>query len=103
MVRSTLHPSSECRVANIMDTTTLVLANGLLFALYAGVMLVNARIVGGTRGAMWFAGSNLLRGASMLLVGVQWLQLAPPRYAGAFSAILAVVGTLMLHQAFAEL
>jgi diguanylate cyclase (GGDEF)-like protein len=86
-----------------MDTTTLVLANGLLFALYAGVMLVNARIVGGTRGAMWFAGANLLRGTSMLLVGVQWLQLAPPRYTGAVSAMLAVVGTLMLHQAFAEL
>lgn len=86
-----------------MDTTTLVLANGLLFALYAGVMLVNARIVGGTRGAMWFAGANLLRGASMLLVGVEWLDIAPARYAAAVSAMFAVVGALMLHQAFADL
>ncbi len=86
-----------------MDTTTLVLANCLLFALYAGVMLVNARIVGGTRGAIWFAGANLLRGASMLLVGVQWLHIASPRYAGALGATTAVIGTMMLHQAFAEL
>ncbi|MBS1801614.1 MAG: GGDEF domain-containing protein [Acidobacteria bacterium] len=89
--------------AGTMDTTTLVLANGLLFALYAGVMLVNARIVGGTRGAMWFAGANLLRGASMLLVGVEWMDLTPARYAAAISAMFAVVGALMLHQAFADL
>src|SRR5262245_9436349 len=86
-----------------MDTTTLVLANVLLFALYAGVMLVNARIVGGTRGAMWFAGSNLCRGASMLLVGVSWLQVGPSQYAAAASAVLAVAGVLLLHHAFAEL
>ena len=86
-----------------MDTTTLVLANVLLFALYAGVMLVNARIVGGTRGAMWFAGANLCRGASMLLVGVSWLQLGPTKYSTAASAVLAVVGVMLLHQAFAEL
>lgn len=86
-----------------MDTTTLVLANVLLFALYAGVMLVNARIVGGTRGAMWFAGSNLCRGASMLLVGVSWLQLGPTKYSTAASAVLAVAGVLLLHQGFAEL
>ena len=86
-----------------MDTTTLVLANVLLFALYAGVMLVNARIVGGTRGAMWFAGANLCRGASMLLVGVSWLQLGLTKYSTAASAVLAVVGVLLLHQAFAEL
>jgi diguanylate cyclase (GGDEF)-like protein len=86
-----------------MDTTTLVLANVLLFALYAGVMLVNARVVGGTRGAMWFAGANLCRSASMLLVGVSWLQLGPTKFAAAISAILAVVGALMLHHAFVEL
>jgi diguanylate cyclase (GGDEF)-like protein len=86
-----------------MDTTTLVVANGLLFALYAGVMLVNARIVGGARGAMWFAASNLLRGTSMIIVGIEWLHLVPTRYASAMSAVLAVVGAMMLHQAFAEL
>ena len=72
-----------------MDTTTLVLANVLLFALYAGVMLLNSRNVGGTRGAMWFAGANLCRGASMLLVGVDWLQLIPSTYGAAASAVLA--------------
>jgi diguanylate cyclase (GGDEF)-like protein len=86
-----------------MDTTTLVLANVLLFALYAGVMLLNSRNVGGTRGAMWFAGANLCRGASMLLVGVDWLQLIPSTYGAAASAVLAVAGVLMLHQSFAEL
>jgi diguanylate cyclase (GGDEF)-like protein len=86
-----------------MDTTTLVLANVLLFALYAGVMLVNARIVGGTRGAMWFAGANLCRGASMLLMGSQWLQLISHRYASSAGAVLTVTGTMMLHQAFADL
>ncbi len=89
--------------AGAMDTTTLVLANVLLFALYAGVMLVNAKVVGGTRGAMWFAGANLCRGVSMLLVGVSWLQLGPTKYAAAISAVLAVIGALLLHQAFAEL
>lgn len=86
-----------------MDTTTLVLANCLLFALYAGVMLIHARLVEGARGSLWFAGSSLVRGASMLLVGVPWFQALPARYTGAFSAILAVIGALMLHQAFAEL
>ncbi len=86
-----------------MDNETLVLANVLLFALYASVMMVNARIVGSTRGAMWFAASNLCRGVSMLLVGVSWVQLEPQRVAAAISAVLAVVGALLLHQAFAEL
>lgn len=86
-----------------MDTTTLVLANGMLFVLYAGVMLVNARIVGRARGAMWFAGSNLLRGTAMIMVGVQWLRMVSPTYVGAVSAVLSVLGTMMLHQAFAEL
>jgi diguanylate cyclase (GGDEF)-like protein len=86
-----------------MDTTTLVLANVLLFGLYACVMLVNARVVGGTRGALWFAGANLCRGASMLLVGVSWLQLGPAHYAIGASAVLGATGGLLLHQAFADL
>jgi diguanylate cyclase (GGDEF)-like protein len=52
---------------------------------------------------MWFAGANLCRGASMLLAGVSWLQLEPEKYGVAFSSVLAVVGTLMLHRAFTEL
>ena len=68
-----------------MDTTTLVLANILLFALCAAVILINARIVGGMRGAMWFAGANLCRGVSMLFIGVGWLHLEPARFVGAIS------------------
>lgn len=86
-----------------MDIETLVLANVLLFALYSSVMVVNSRIVGGTRGALWFAASNLCRGVSLLLVGVRWVQLGPQHVAAAISAVLAVVGTMFLHQAFAEL
>jgi len=86
-----------------MDTTTLVLANVLLFALYAGVILINARIVGGMRGALWFAGANLCRGVSMLLVGIAWLHLEPARVVDAFSGLLALIGALLLHQSFAEM
>ncbi|WP_263365138.1 GGDEF domain-containing protein [Edaphobacter bradus] len=86
-----------------MDTQTLVIANALLFALYAGVMLVNARVVGGTRGAMCFAASSLCCGAAMLLVGVQWLRIAPVGLVQAVTAILAVLGLILLHQSFAEL
>lgn len=86
-----------------MDKTTLVVANGILFALFAGVMLVNARIVGSARGAMWFAGSNLLRAIAILMVGVPSIQSASPRYIDAIASILSVLGAMMLHQAFAEL
>lgn len=86
-----------------MDTTTLVVVNGILFALYAGVMLVNAKIVGGARGALWFAGSNLLRAIAMVIVGVERLQPLPSPHIGALSAVLSVTGAMMLHQAFAEL
>jgi diguanylate cyclase (GGDEF)-like protein len=86
-----------------MDTTTLVLANVLLFALCAGVMLLNARMVGGMRGAVWFAGANLCRGTSMLVVGVSWLHLEPQRFIDAVSGVLSMIGVLLLHQSFAEL
>lgn len=86
-----------------MDTTTLVFANVLLFALCAGVILINARVVGGMRSALWFAGANLFRGASMLLIGVSWLHLEPDRFVSVVSGLLAMGGVLMLHQSFAEL
>jgi diguanylate cyclase (GGDEF)-like protein len=86
-----------------MDTTTLVLANVLLFALCAGVMLINARMVGGMRGAVWFAGANLCRGTSMLIMGVDWLNLGPARFGDVISGGLALAGVLLLHQSFAEL
>lgn len=86
-----------------MDNETLILANVLLFALYACVMLVNARIMGGTRSPIWFAVSNLCRGIAMLLTGVGWLHIGPQHIALALSAVLTVVGVMLLHQAFAEL
>jgi diguanylate cyclase (GGDEF)-like protein len=86
-----------------MDTTTLILANVLLFALCAGVMLINARMVGGMRGAVWFAGANLCRGASMLILGAAWVHLGQRNFEAAIGGGLSLVGVLLLHQSFVEL
>lgn len=86
-----------------MDTTTLIYANALLFALCAGVMLANAKSVGGMRGAVWFAGANLCRGAAILLFEVSWLGLGPGRLSRVIGIFLALLGVLLLHQSFAEL
>ena len=87
----------------MMDTQTLLVMNVLFFALYAGVMLVNARVVGGSRGAMWFAGANLSRGAAILLVAVAGFHWLPVRISEALTGVLAVSGVMMLHRSFAEL
>jgi diguanylate cyclase (GGDEF)-like protein len=86
-----------------MDTQTLLIANVLLFTLYAGVMLVNARTIGGTTGAMQFAGANLCRGAAMLVAYMKWEHLVPLGFTQALTGVLAVGGLLLLHQSFAEL
>src|SRR5689334_15647173 len=86
-----------------MDTTTLVLANVLLFALCAGVMLLNARSVGGVRGAAWFAGANLCRGTAMLVLGIGWLHSSSAAQVGVIAGILSLTGLMMLHQSFAAL
>lgn len=90
-------------MAGTMDTTTLVLANVLLFALCACVMLLNARAVGGVRGAAWFAGANLCRGTAMLVLGIGWLRSAPTTLLGSIAGTLSLAGLLMLHQSFAAL
>src|SRR5215472_6985403 len=100
MLRATLPFLNE---ADRMDTQTLLMANVLLFALYAGVMLVNARTVGGTTGAMQFAGANLCRGTALLLVDMKWLHVVPPGLVQALTGMLAVGGLVLLHQSFAEL
>ena len=82
----------------MMDTQTLLVMNVLFFALYAGVMLVNARVVGGSRGAMWFAGANLSRGAAILLVAVAGFHWLPVRISEALTGVLAVSGVMMLHR-----
>jgi len=86
-----------------MDLQTLLLVNVLLFTLYAGVMLVNARTVGSTMGAMQFAGANLCRGAAMLVAEMKWLHIFPPGFTQALIGVLAVGGLVLLHQSFAEL
>jgi diguanylate cyclase (GGDEF)-like protein len=90
-------------MAGTMDTTTLVLANVLLFALCAGVMLLNARAVGGMREAAWFASANLCRGTAMLVLGIGWLHSKPVAQVGVVAGVLSMVGLLMLHRSFAAL
>ena len=86
-----------------MDTHTLVVTNVVLFGLYAGVMLVNARISGGSQGAYWFVGSNLCRGASYLILALYGPPDSPLRAAQATGGVLAAVGTMMLYRSFVEL
>jgi diguanylate cyclase (GGDEF)-like protein len=86
-----------------METTPLILANVLLFALSAGVMLANAKAGGAMRGAVWFAGANLCRGAAMLVIGISWLRVEPLRMVEAICGILSMTGMLLLQQSFAEL
>ena len=86
-----------------MDAQTLLIANVLLFTVYAGVTLVNARTAGSTTGAMQFAGANLCRGAAMLVVFIKWSHFMTPASTQAMTGVLAVGGMLLLHQSFAEL
>jgi len=82
---------------------TLVVINVLLFMLYACVMLVNARVLGFSRGARWFAGSNLSRGAAMLLVLLGSSLPISPRVPEAVGAMLATAGQVMLYLSFTDL
>jgi diguanylate cyclase (GGDEF)-like protein len=86
-----------------MDIQTLLMANALLFALYAGLILVNAQVVGRARGAMQFAAANLCRGAAMLVIDMKWLHMISPGLTQAVTGVLAVVGLMLLYQSFAEL
>lgn len=86
----------------MMDTRTLILINVMLYALYAGVTLANARIFG-SRGARWFAGANLSRAGAMLVVLIAHWTRVPLRVAEAMKGLLAVGGLLMLHWSFVEL
>jgi diguanylate cyclase (GGDEF)-like protein len=82
-----------------MDMHTLVVMNVLLYVLYAGVIALNARMLGSAKGAAWFAGANLSRGGGMLLIllgGVMPI-------GQAVNGLLAVLGMMMLHFSFDEL
>jgi len=86
-----------------MDSRTLILINVMLYALYGGVTLANARIFGGSRSARWFAASNVSRaGALLLSLMTDWPR-APLRVIEASMGLLAVAGLLMLHWSFVEL
>ncbi|WP_348269502.1 GGDEF domain-containing protein [Edaphobacter paludis] len=82
-----------------MDTHTLVVMNVLLYVLYAGVIALNARMIGTAKGAAWFAGANLSRGGGLLLI---LLGVVTP--AGqALGGMMAVLGMMMLHFSFDRL
>ncbi len=85
-----------------MDPQTLAVANLLLFLLYTAVVAVQARVLGRSRGASWFAGANALQGLAMLCLMLSGGAL-PSSVAVAASGVLLVAGTLMLHRSFAEL
>ena len=84
-----------------MEIPTLVTANMLLFLLYAGAVFVSARILGGSKAALWFASANLTWAAALLLrFGDARL---PAGLSGAGSAALMIAGLVMLHRSFTEL
>jgi diguanylate cyclase (GGDEF)-like protein len=86
-----------------MDTHTLVVMNVLLYVLYAGVIVVNARITGISKGAAWFAGSNLSRGGALLLLAARGQQSGPLQMSVAVGYLVSVSGVMMLHFSFTEL
>jgi diguanylate cyclase (GGDEF)-like protein len=86
-----------------MDSRTLILINVMLYALYAGVTVANARIFGSSRSARWFAASNVSRaGALLLSLMVDWPRV-PLRVIEASMVLLSVAGLMMLHWSFVEL
>jgi diguanylate cyclase (GGDEF)-like protein len=86
-----------------MDTHTLVVMNVLLYVLYAGVILVNARITGISKGSVWFAGSNLSRGGALLLLAAGGQQSGQLQVSVAVGYLVSVTGVMMLHFSFTEL
>ncbi len=87
----------------LLNVYTLLLLNALFFALYTVVILVNARAIGESRGASWFAGANLCRGGAMLVAAVGGSLSMPPRAFQAAINLLAAVGVTMLYRSFSEL
>lgn len=85
-----------------MDFQTLAVANLLLFLLYAAFMVVQARLLGRSRPAAWFAGSSLCQAVAMLMfiLAGRVRHEALPYAAG---GVVLVAGTLMLHRSFTEL
>jgi diguanylate cyclase (GGDEF)-like protein len=82
-----------------MDTHTLVVMNVLLYVLYAGVIALNSRMLGSAKGAAWFAGANLSRGAGLVMI----LAGGVVPITRALGGMTAVLGMMMLHFSFDEL
>ncbi len=84
-----------------MHIQTLLAINMLLFVLYAGVVFVSAKMYGGSKPAVWFAGANLAWALAML--GRLAANRLPAQLCEPGISILMVVGLVMLHRSFAEL
>ena len=86
-----------------MDTHTLVVMNVLLYVLYSGMILVNARTTGIEKGAIWFAGANLSRAGALLVIVLAGVVPVRVPVLQAVGGLLAVSGIMMLHFSFIAL
>ncbi len=84
-----------------MDMHTLLAANVMMFAMYAGVIYVSARILGGTKAAAWFSGASLAWALALSVVLLDGRLPAGVVQVG--SVTLMVAGLAMLHRCFTEL
>ena len=84
-----------------MQIYALLVINALLFALYAGIIVVSARMYGGTRAANWFAAGNLAWALAILAQAASGY--LPRAITVASASTLMVAGLLLLHRSFAEL
>jgi len=84
-----------------MEVHTLIVANALLFALYAGVVFLSARIFGGTKAAVWFSAASLLW--AFALFSLLSFKGRPAMLSLSAASTVMVAGLVMLHRSFAEL
>lgn len=84
-----------------MESQVLLAVNAMLYALYAGVVFVSARIFGWSKSAVWFAASNLCWSIAMICA---WrAETHPSAVLPVISPILMVSGFALMHRTFAEL
>lgn len=85
-----------------MDSQTLVVANLLLFTLYAAFMILQARLLGQSRASHWFSAASVCQSVAMLALVLAG-RLPHGTLSFAASGVLLVAGALMLHRGFTEL
>ena len=83
-----------------MISEQLLLANALLFLLYAAATLLGTSGFGGTKASLWFAASNFARGVACVLLAFSMG--APVHGLHLSYFVLMVAGMVMLHRSFAE-